>query len=211
MAPWVLSIFKDREKAHMLVMLKSFIRPHLEFCCPLWNPSKIEDITALEQVQRTFTSKIHGYQHFDYWTRLKRLNIQSLQRRRERYIIIHMWKIIYNQVPNDLNLQFTFHDRRGICANVKPLSNYSGKSQTLYDNSFAIMGPRLWNLVPKQIQFINTSVEDFKCKLSKFLDLFPDQPPTSGYSRINNNSLLQWYPIMNSTNELSMKIKQLFP
>ena len=114
-------------------------------------------------------------------------------------------------MPNDLNLQFTFHDRRGICANVKPLSNYSGKSQTLYDNSFAIMGPRLWNLVPKQIQFINTSVEDFKCKLSQFLDLFPDQPPTSGYSRINNNSLLQWYPIMNSTNELSMKIKQLFP
>ena len=121
-----------------------------------------------------------------------------------------MWKIIYGQVPNDLDLQFTFHDRKGICAKVKPLVNSNGKSQTLYDNSFAVVGPRLWNLVPKQIQLINTSVGDFKCKLSKFLDLFPDQPPVNGYSRINNNSLLQWYPTMNSRNEFSSKIEQLF-
>ena len=210
MASWVLSIFKDRGRSHMLIMLKSFIRSHLEFCCPLWNPWKIEDIIALEQVQRTFTSKIHGLQHFDYWTRLQKLNLQSLQRRRERYIIIHMWKIFYNQVPNDLNIQFTYHDRKGISAKLKPLVNANGKAQTLYDNSFAVMGPRLWNLIPKQIQFINTTVDNFKCQLSKFLDLFPDQPPVNGYSRINNNSLLQWYPIMNSTNELSSKIQQLF-
>ena len=162
-------------------------------------------------MQRTFTSKIHGLQHLDYWTRLQKLNIQSLQRRQERYIIIQMWKIFYNQVPNDLNIQFKYQERKGFCAAIKPLVNPNRKPQTMYDNSFAVVGPKLWNLVYKQIRFINTSVEDFKKYLSKFLELIPDQPPVNGYSRATNNSLLEWYPIINSTNELSKRAQELLP
>ena len=89
MSAWVMSIYKHRGKQHMLIMYKSFVRSHLEFSCPLWNPYKITDITNIEKVQRSFTAKIHGYQHYNYWERLVELKLQSLQRRRERYIIIY--------------------------------------------------------------------------------------------------------------------------
>ena len=41
----------------------------------------------------TFTYKITEVQHLNYWERLRELKLYSLQRRRERYIIIHIWKI----------------------------------------------------------------------------------------------------------------------
>ena len=75
MASWVLSLFKNRGRAHMLVMYKSFVRSHLEFSCPLWNPHHIRDITQIEGVQRSFNSKIHGYQHLNYWARLSSLKL----------------------------------------------------------------------------------------------------------------------------------------
>ena len=72
-AAWVLSAFKTRNKVTMLTLYKSLIRSHLEYCCPLWNISKSADIQQLEGVQRTFTTRIDGIQHLNYWQRLKAL------------------------------------------------------------------------------------------------------------------------------------------
>jgi len=55
---WILSVFKTRERSVMMTLYKSLVRSILEYCCPLWNPSKITDIQLLESVQRTFTNKI---------------------------------------------------------------------------------------------------------------------------------------------------------
>ena len=84
----------------MLILLKSLVIPLLEYCCQLWNPWKAKDIQAIEAIQRTFTYKITEVQHFDYWERLHELKLYSLQRRRERYIIIYIWKITQHMVPN---------------------------------------------------------------------------------------------------------------
>ena len=121
-ASWVLSAFKARDRTTMLTLYKSLIRSHLEYCCPLWNPHLIRDIQVLEGVQRTFTSKIWGVQHLDYWARLQALNLMSLQRRRERYIIMHVWKILNDASPNDLDIKFTAPSRNGIKALVPPLN-----------------------------------------------------------------------------------------
>ena len=125
----------------MLTLYKSLIRSHLEYCCPLWNTSKISDIQQIEGVQRTFTSRIWGVQHLDYWQRLKALNLMSMQRRRERYIIIHMWKIWHQRCPNDLGILFSTPSRHGIKATIPSLSKSSTqRQQSLYDGSFAVMG-----------------------------------------------------------------------
>ena len=50
-------------------------------------------IIKLEAVQRSFTAKIDGMEDKNYWQRLSSLKLFSLQQRRERFIIIHMWKI----------------------------------------------------------------------------------------------------------------------
>ena len=191
-ASWVLSAFKARDRTTMLTLYKSLIRSHLEYCCPLWNPHLIRDIQVLEGVQRTFTSKIWGVQHLDYWARLQALNLMSLQHRRECYIIMQVWKILNDASPNDLKIKFTAPSRNGIKALVPPLNKASTpRNQAIYDRSFAVIGPQLWNLLPGSLHLL-TFKEQFKIKLTEFLKSFPDTPPVSGYSCVNSNSILDW-------------------
>ena len=77
----------------MLTLYKSMVRSLLEYCCPSWNPFKVSDIQELEGVQRTFTSQIAETQHFDYWGR-------------ERYILLHMWKILHGSISSDMKINF---------------------------------------------------------------------------------------------------------
>jgi hypothetical protein len=201
-ASWVLSAFKARDRNTMLTLFKSLVRSHLEYCCPLWNSNKVFDIQQLERVQRMFTSKIIGVGHLDYWERLKSLKIMSLQRRRERYIIIHMWKTLHNRCPNDLQIQFSVPSRHGIKALLPSLAKSSSqRNQSLYDSSFAVMGPRLWNIIPSQLHSVADPMQ-FKYKLTEFINRIPDKPPVSGYSCANRNSLLEW-----STNMLAAKLE----
>ena len=176
----------------MMTLYKSLVRSHLEYCCPLWNSSKIKDIQQLEGIQRTFTSRIDGFQHLNYWQRLKALDLMSLQRRRERYLIIHMWKILHGKCPNDIDIKFSETLRHGHRAVVPSMAKSSSqRNQTLLDKSFAVTGPRLWNLIPQHMH----TIEDptlFKSALTSFVKSFPDEPPVQGYSSRNGNSLLDW-------------------
>ena len=192
MAAWTLSVFRDRSESTMLTLYKSMIRSRLEYNSPLWNPSNIADIQTLENIQRSFTSKIDQCQNLNYHDRLVKLKLMSLQRRRERYIIIHMYKVLQSISPNDTNIQFIFSDRRGIQAVIPPLHRQaSRRAQQKYDSSFSVLGPKLWNLLPKSTTLQPTLVS-FKSSLQKFLDATPDKPPVSGYVTANSNSLLHW-------------------
>ena len=142
---WVLSVFKSRDMVTMLTLYKSIVRSHLEYCCPLWHTSKIADIQELESVQRTFTVGISGLSCLNYWERLKSLKLTSLQRRRERYILLHMWKTLHGICPNDLQIKFTDPLRLGIKSIVPAISRAARqRNQTLYEHSFAVLGPRLF-------------------------------------------------------------------
>ena len=88
---WVLRVFQSRKRSLMLTLLKSLVIPLLEYCCQLWSPWKAKDIQAIEAIQRTFTYKITEVQHLDYWERLHELKLYSLQRLRDRYIIIYIF------------------------------------------------------------------------------------------------------------------------
>ena len=193
-AAWILSVFQTRRRLEMMEFYKTYVRPHLEYCCPLWNPSgpgSLTSIKMLEGVQRTFTSKISSLVNQNYWQRLKSLNLMSLQRRRERYIIIYMWKILNGETPNDLNISFHMNERRSVKAfvpNIPPQRiNLSS-----YDKSFSVLGPKLWNVLPSDCSLILHSLEKFKQSLDTFLLQFPDLPPTNGYFSPNCNSLLDW-------------------
>ena len=189
-AAWALSVFQCRNINTMMTLYKSLVRPLLEYCCPLWNPSKILDIQCIENVQRNFTSKISGFENLSYWDRLKQLNLMSLQRRRERFCIIYMWKILNCHVPNDISINWHMNVRLGFKA-VVPSMSLNRKVSPIHESSFCVNGARLWNTLPKSIN-CDQDFNSFKRKLDNFLLSLPDEPPVKGYSSRNNNSLLQW-------------------
>ena len=90
---------------------KTIVRSKLEYSCPVWNPPSMQDIKKLESTQRAFTRYSSGCRCLSYWDRLKKLGLMSLQRRRERYAILQLWKIWQCAVPNDLDIQFYDHTR----------------------------------------------------------------------------------------------------
>ncbi|KAL5262155.1 hypothetical protein ACHWQZ_G007751 [Mnemiopsis leidyi] len=192
-ASWVLGVFKDRTKPVMMQLYKSLIRSRVEYCCPLWNPTKIADIHAIESIQRNFTRRISGLKNMNYWDRLKELNLSSLQRRRERYMIIHVWKILHGVCPNDIKMVFKDNSRLGTKVVVPPLTKTAtALAKTLYDNSFGVKAGRLWNTLPRDVN-TQCKLECFKAKLGSYLDSFPDNPPTPGYTASNPNSLIDWF------------------
>lgn len=192
MASWVMSVFRDRSQFLMLTLYKALVRSKLEYCCPVWNPTKTGDIEAIESIQRNFTRRISSCKDLDYWQRLKKLKILSLQRRRERYTIIHVWKIANGLAPNDIKMEFKTHQRLGVKAVIPELNTKAQKSiSTHYDNSFGVKAARIWNLIPREINE-KTDLDSFKVSLGGFIGKFPDTPPTKGYTAMNRNSLLEW-------------------
>ena len=192
MGAWVCSVFYTRDQLTMLTLYKSLVRCHLEYCSPLWNPSKIGEIQQLESVQRSFTRRIAGMGDLGYWDRLKALSLMSLQRRRERYILIHMWKIRCGATSNDLLIEFVENDRLGPQATIPALFKGSSTAhQSLRDGSFKVAGPKLWNCIPKRIRILGT-LDTFKTHLTNFLLSIPDKPPIRGYTSPNSNSILDW-------------------
>ena len=60
----------------------------------LWNPEKKEHINKIKRLQRNFTSNIRGLEGKNYHERLAILKIYSLERRRDRFLIIDTWQQI---------------------------------------------------------------------------------------------------------------------
>ena len=61
-------------------------------------------------------------------------------------------------------------------------------TRTLYDQSFSVIGPTLWNCIPAELTTVE-SESSFKVRLSKFLYSLIDEPPVTGYMRLHSNSL----------------------
>ena len=116
LSSWILRTFKVRNPEVMLTLWKSLVIPRFDYCSQLYNPSKVSQIQQLEMVQRSFLRKIDGMNGLDYWKQLQALKINSLERRRERYQIIYVWKILEGLVPNlsgSSKIEPRLSDRRG--------------------------------------------------------------------------------------------------
>lgn len=190
---WVLRTFQTRDKFPMMTLYKSLIVPLLEYSCQLWSPWKVGEKQQLEAVQRSFTSKIIDCRKLNYWERLKSLNLYSLERRRERYIIIYIYKILIGNTVNNIGVLFYIHERLGRFCHIPPLHPRAGtRIKTLKENSFATRGPRLFNELPKYLRNSEVqNVEKFKRQLDSFLGTIPDEPKLPHYYlRASSNSII---------------------
>ena len=198
---WILRTFQTRERRPMLLLWKSLVQCKLDYCSQLWSPAEKGDIQAVEMVQRSFLRKIPSLQSLNYWEQLNELQMYSQERRRERYAIIYIWKILENKVPNlydsdgIVKVKSKWHTRRGREC-IIPSVNQSAKRSVLALRyaSLPIKGQRLFNEMPPNIRNISgCSVDSFKYHLDKFLKTVPDEPQVQGYTaqrRCDSNSLI---------------------
>merc|ERR1712101_51666 len=90
-------------------LFNSYIKSKLEYCCVIWSPSAEDQnqdkINMIEKIQQTFTKKIEGLENLDYYQRLKECNLYSMERRRERYMIIYAWQKLEDIKTDVLGIQ----------------------------------------------------------------------------------------------------------
>ena len=127
----------------------------------------------------------------NYDQRLKALDLFSLQRRRERYDLIHIWKIQQGIIQNDLNLTFYDNGRQGWKCRRNIIQSRKRALQTIRHNSFTSRAAALFNVIPKNVK-MSKSLNIFKNNLDKYLKTLPDLPPIHGYTRVNTNTILDW-------------------
>ena len=85
-------VYKSKEV--LLKLYKSLVRPHVEYCTPVWSPCYQKDKILIEKVQHRFTRMIPGFSKLPYSERLKRLGLWSLEERRNRADLIEVFKIV---------------------------------------------------------------------------------------------------------------------
>ena len=188
---WALRTFRRRSKFVMMTLWKSLVQSKLDYCSQLWCPTDQSAIGRIESVARHFTSQISGIEELGYWERLQVLKLYSQERRRERYRIIFIWKVLQGYV---LGYPNTVHcPRRGRLVEV---ANYPSQASAAVrrarEASLSVHGPKLFNLLPRDIRNINTgTVDQFKGRLDAWLQSIPDQPTTAGRQRAAaSNSLI---------------------
>ena len=118
----------------------------------------------IEHIQKAFTKHIKGFSSFSYQERLSNKKMYSLHLRRERYIIICVWKILENLVPNLVKpLHFYVSNRRGSLCSVSHVRlGYTG---TLAYFSFRWKGIQLFIALPMHIRNIACPPVVFKKQL----------------------------------------------
>ena len=194
---WALRSFRSRSRMVMITIWKSLVQSRLDYCSQLWSPWSAAEINRLEDIQRHFTSKINGMQGQNYWERMKTLRMYSQERRRERYMIIFIWKIA-NGLVSGYNLDFTAGGRRGVLCSVKDTNQTAPSSVRNARNScLSVRGAKLFNTMPIEIRSLqDTKVAHFKTLLDNFLQTIPDQPTISSQGRAAaTNSLLDQIPM----------------
>ena len=181
LAGWVLRTFTIRDSQVMLTLYKSLVTSRLEYASQLWSPYLLKHVGLIKKVQRAFTKHISGMCFLSTSKRLEVLKLYSLQRRRERYGIIYVWKIIEGLVPNLSDpITCSFSDSRGRACVV--CHSGAGRLGTLKYNSFRSRSIRMFNSLRKNYSY---AVVGFKSKLDSYLRNIVDLPCRPGF----NNSL----------------------
>ena len=126
------TVFNTCNKCQMLILFKVQALPLLEYCCPLWcsTNQNVGLIRALENVQRSFTSRIWGMTELNYWDRLRELKLYSLERERERLFYICVENLT-QLVPNfscDNFWEYYTDKRRGLLCRASGTARWDSRS-----------------------------------------------------------------------------------
>ena len=120
-----------------------------------------------------------------YYERLNILNLYSMERRRERYELLYIFKIMKRLVPN-VGLNWKISPRRGRVIIPAPVhKNSTSAAATMRRNSFRGKAAFLFNALPSSIRNIplDTPMTSIKRTVDNHLKTLTDEPILDGCNR----------------------------
>ena len=161
--------FSFMNKDMLVQLIKTFIRPHLEYGQQASSPYLKKDIKQLEDVQRRATKLLHHIEHLSYDERLKYLNLYSIEDRLKRGDMIFMYRLMTNDVNIDKRKLFIVKETKTRGHHLKV---YFGPTSRL-DIRHKFFSQRViepWNKLPANI--VNSKTVDmFKINYDKWYGL----------------------------------------
>ena len=162
--------YRDR---HIFVRLYcTYVRPHLEFCTPVWSPASQHDIRLIESVQMKAVNMISGLAGSTYSEKLEEIGLMSLEMRRRRNDMIQVFKILegYDNVnPDTWFRKASENSLRSTRQSVDPTNLLKPKVKTeLRSNFFSVRIVNEWNHLPLEIKMA-PSLSLFKSNLDRYL------------------------------------------
>ena len=158
--------FKYITPQSFLILYKTYIRPHLEYCTPAWSPFLAKDIDIIEKVQHRSTKLVVALADLPYEDRLRHLDLYSLYCRRQRADLITIYKLLHNKIQIDSSYFFTLNTFTTTRGHDYKLY----KTQTrlhLRQNFFSNRTVTLWNNLPNYIVAAN-DINQFKNTLDNY-------------------------------------------
>jgi hypothetical protein len=159
--------FNQVSLSGFIILYKSLVRSHLEYCNSVWTPYRKTDIEKLERVQKRATKIFPELRNMKYEDRLRACKLPTLKFRRLRGDMIESYKIItgkydtINAPPFELN-----NNSMGTRGNDFKII----KSRSRYDlrkHFFTNRVADIWNSLPNHV--VNArSTNTFKNRLDEF-------------------------------------------
>ncbi len=157
--------FKFLNPSTFLTLYKSLVRPHLEFCSPVWNNDLKFFSNELEKVQKLATRYVTSLRGLKYSDRLRKLKISTLKYRRLREDIICIFRICKTDFLK--NSLITFKPNAGTRGHGLALAKR--RLRTKQAKQFLINRIHgVWNSFPSEFAEIN-SLNSLKNYIEKFI------------------------------------------
>jgi len=156
---------KSRNPEILLSIYKSIVRPHLEYCTPVWSPHYRKDKELLERVHHRFTRMFSHLRHLEYEERLNIFGLWSLEERRNRADLLEVYKMALGKSANLLQDLFTM-DNKGKTRghSLKLIKKYSKGNTRHYFFTERVISR--WNSLPQEA-VCAPSINAFKGHLTK--------------------------------------------
>ena len=84
--------FNTRDKNVIINAYRTYVLPHLDYCCQIWSPGTKKMVQKIEQVQKRALRLIPSLNHLSYGDKLKNLGMLSLENRRVWFDLITKFK-----------------------------------------------------------------------------------------------------------------------
>jgi len=158
--------FKYLTISSFVLLYKSMVRSHLDYCSSVWVPYKKGDIELLEKVQKRATKLIPTIKTMAYSERLKACKLPTLHYRHIRGDMIEMFKILSGKydiaVAPRINREYNSITRGNDLRLQKLRTKYDLRKYFFTNRALDV-----WNSLPNHVVLSDT-VNTFKSKLDKF-------------------------------------------